>query len=117
MRKVHSHENIARLISGEEEKVMKALLSMDRVFETLCTEISDVKGKEQDERIARRQREENASGIEIFMERLMVQCIGFWRADLIKNRNDLRAIVKMTLPVELGEKYDQMLRECGVSAE
>ena len=113
MRKAHRHENVAKLIAGEEEQVLKALLSIDRVFETLCTDISDVEGKEQDELIARRQHEENATRTEIFIERLLLQCIGFWSVGLIKNVYDLRAIVKMSLPVELGEKYNQELTDCG----
>ncbi|MBQ5851745.1 MAG: hypothetical protein IIW54_13175 [Lachnospiraceae bacterium] len=110
MKKTHSHENIARLIAGEEEEVMKALLSIDRVFEALCTDISDEKGKEQDELIARRQYEENATNTEVFIERLLVQCIGFWRAGLIQNVDDLRGIVKISFSVEMGEQYYDMLK-------
>ena len=117
MEKVHSHENVARLIAGEEEKMLKALLSMDRVFETLCTDSSDVKENEQYEVIARRQQDEHADGTEVFIERLLIQCIGFWRAGLIKNVDDLRAVVKISLPVELGEKYDRILKEHGLFAE
>lgn len=115
MRKAHSHENITRLITGEEDKIMKALLSFDRLFETLCTETLDV--KKHDELIARRQYEENATNTEILMERLMIQCIKFWNAGLIRNVDDLRAVVKISLPVELGERYYQILAEYGVLAE
>ena len=117
MRKTHSHENVQRLIAGEEEQVLKALMSIDRVFETLCTEISDEKGWEQDEIIAKRQCEEEAKGAEIFLERLLVKCIGFWSVGLIQNVNDLRAAIKIMLPMELGDRYYQMLDERGVSVD
>ena len=40
MGKEHSHDVIRRLIAGKEEDVMRGLLSIDRIFEALCVEIT-----------------------------------------------------------------------------
>ena len=45
----------------------------------------------------------------MFLERLLAQCIGFWNVGIIKNMEDLHGIIKISMPVELGEKYYELL--------
>lgn len=109
MKKEHSHDVVKRLVEEKEDELMRVLLSIDRVFEALCVEVTENSDNVQEEILADRQHEEGATGIEIFVERLLVQCIGFWRVGLIKNMDDLHSIIQITMPVELGEKYEEMI--------
>lgn len=109
MRKKHSHEVVKRLAEGNEYELMRGLLSIDRVFEALCTEVTQDFDKVQDEVLARRQHEDEATGDEIILERLLIKCIGFWSAGIIKNMEDLHGIIKISMPIELGEKYYEMI--------
>lgn len=108
MGKEHSHDVIKRLVKGREDELMRGLLSIDRIFEVLCVEVTEDFDKVQAEVLARRQQEEGATGLEVFLERLLAQCIGFWNVGLIKNMEDLRGIIKISMPVELGEKYEEL---------
>lgn len=110
MEKEHSHDVVKRLVEGREDELMRGLLSIERVFEALCTEVTEDFDKVQEEVLAHRQHEEAATGVEIFLERLLVQCIGFWSAGIIKNAEDLHGIIKISMPVELGEKYEEMIK-------
>lgn len=109
MRKEHSHDVVKRLVEGSEDELMRGLLSIDRIFETLCVEITDDYNKVQSEILAYRQHEDAATGVEIFLERLLVQCIGFWSVGIIKNLDDLHGTIKISMPVELGEKYEELV--------
>lgn len=109
MGKEHSHDVVKRLVEGSEDELMRGLLSIDRVFDVLCVEVREDFDKVQDEILARRQHEEGATGVEVFLERLMAQCIGFWNVGIIKNMEDLHGIIKISMPVELGEKYYEMI--------
>lgn len=109
MRKEHSHDVVKRLVEGREDELMRGLLSIDRIFEVLCVEMTEDFDKVQAEVFACRQQEEGATGLEVFLERLLVQCIGFWNVGLIKNMEDLRGIIKISMPVELGEKYEEIV--------
>lgn len=111
MAKEHSHDVIRRLISGKEDAVMRGLLFIDRIFEALCVEITEDSKEVQTEILAHRENEEAATGTEILLERLLVQCVGFWSVGIIKNLDDLRAIIKISLPVELGEKYESLVKK------
>lgn len=110
MGKEHSHDVIKRLVKGKEDKVMRGLLSIERIFEVLCVETTEDFDKVQAEVLAYRQHEDGATGSEIFLERLLVQCIGFWIVGIIKNVEDLHGIIKISMPVELGEKYEEMIK-------
>lgn len=109
MKKEHSHVVVKRLVEGREEELMRYLLSIDRVFEALCVETTEDSDKVQEEILARREHEEEAAGVEIFVERLLLQCIGFWNVGIIKNMDDLHSIIQITMPVELGKKYIEMI--------
>lgn len=111
MGKEHSHDVIRRLIAGKEEDVMRGLLSIDRIFEALCVEITEDSNEVQTEILAHRENEEAATETEILLERLLVQCVGFWSIGIIKKLDDLRAIIKISLPVELGEKYESLVKK------
>ncbi|MBQ5849804.1 MAG: hypothetical protein IIW54_03155 [Lachnospiraceae bacterium] len=110
MGKEHSHDVIKRLVISKEDEVMRGLLSIDRIFEVLCVETTEDFDKVQAEILAYRQHEEAATGVEIFLERLLVQCIGFWNVGIIKNKDDLHGIIKISMPVELGEKYEELIK-------
>lgn len=77
----------------------------------MCVEITDDYDKVQSEILAHRQHEDAATGVEIILERLLVQCIGFWSVGIIKNLDDLHAIIRISMPVELGNKYYEMIGE------
>lgn len=109
MRKEHSHDVVKRLVEGSEDELMRGLLSIDRVFDVLCVEVKEDFDKVQDEVLARRQHEEGATGVEVFLERLLAECIGFWSVGIIKNMEDLHGIIKISMPVELGEKYYELI--------
>lgn len=109
MRREHSHDVVKRLVEGSEDELMRGLLSIDRVFEVLCIEVKEDFDKVQDEVLASRQHEDGAIGTEIFLERLLIKCIGFWSAGIIKNMEDLHGIIKISMPVEFGEKYYEMI--------
>ena len=109
MEKEHSHIVVKKLVEGREDELMRSLLSIDRIFEVLCVEAIEDSDKVQAEILAHRQNEEGATGIEVFLERLLVQCIGFWNVGIIKNMDDLHSIIKIMMPVELGEKYEEMI--------
>lgn len=109
MGKEHSHDVVKRLVEGSEDELMRGILSIDRVFEALCVEITEESDKVQAEILAHRQHEDVATGVEIFLERLLVQCIGFWSVGIIKNLDDLHGIIKISMPVELGEKYEELI--------
>ncbi|MBO5353125.1 MAG: hypothetical protein J6A77_07475 [Lachnospiraceae bacterium] len=111
MREEHSHDVIKRLVDGKENELLRGLLSVDRIFESLCVGIMEDDGKVQAEILAHRQREDAATGVEIFLERLLVQSIGFWSAGIIKNMDDLHRIIKISMPVELGEQYEEMIKK------
>lgn len=109
MGKEHSHDVIKRLVEGSEDELMRGLLSIDRIFEALCVEIKEDFDKVQEEVLAHRQHEEEATGVEVFLERLLVRCIGYWGVGIIKNMEDLHGIIKISMPLELGEKYEEMI--------
>lgn len=109
MGKEHSHDVVKRLVEGNERELMRGLLSIDRVFETLCTEVTEDFDKVQDEVLVSRQHEEGATGVEVVLERLLAKCIGFWSVAIIKNMEDLHGIIKISMPVELGEKYYELI--------
>ena len=109
MEKEHSHDVVKRLVEGSEDELMRGLLSIDRIFEVLCVDVTEDLDKVQAEVFARRQQEEGATGVEVFLERLLAQCIGFWNVGIIKNMEDLHGIIKISMPVELGEKYYELL--------
>ena len=109
MKKEHSHDMVKRLVEGREDELMRGLLSIDRIFEVLCVEVTEDFDKVQAEVLARRQQEEGATGLEVFLERLLEQCIGFWNVGIIKNIEDLRGIIKISMPMELGEKYYELI--------
>ena len=109
MKKEHSHDMVKRLVEGREDELMRGLLSIDRIFEVLCVEVIENFDKVQAEVLARRQHEEGATGVEVFLEHLLAQCIGFWNVGIIKNIEDLRGIIKISMPVELGEKYYELI--------
>ena len=111
MGKEHSHDVVKRLVEGSEDELMRGLLSIDRIFEVLCVEVTEDFDKVQAEVFARRQQEEGATGVEIFLERLLTQCIGFWSVGIIKNLDDLRGIIKLAMPMELGEKYYELIEK------
>lgn len=109
VKKEHSHVIVKRLVEEKEDKLMRMLLSIDRIFEALCVEVTENFDNVQEEILADRQYEEAATGVEVFIERLLVQCIGFWHVGIIKDMDDLHRIIKITMPVELGEKYEEMI--------
>ena len=109
MGKEHSHDVVKRLVEGSEDELMRGLLSIDRIFEVLCVEVTEDLDKVQEEVFARRQQEEGATGVQVFLERLLVQCIGFWNVGIIKNKEDLHGIIKISMPMELGEKYEELI--------
>lgn len=111
MREEHSHDVIKRLVDGKENELLRGLLSVDRIFESLCVGIMEEDAKVQAEILAHRQREDAVTGVEIFLERLLVQSIGFWSAGIIKNMDDLHRIIKISMPVELGEQYEEMIKK------
>ena len=109
MGKEHSHDVVKRLVEGSEDELLRGLLSIDRVFEALSVEVAEDFDRVQEEILAHRQQEETATGVEIILERLLVQCIGFWSVGIIKNLDDLRGIIKISMPMELGEKYYELI--------
>lgn len=109
MGKEHSHDVVKRLVEGREEELMRGLLSIDRIFEVLCVEVTEGFDKVQAEVFVHRQLEEGVTGVEVFLERLLAQCIGYWNVGIIKNMEDLRGIIKISMPVEMGEKYEEMV--------
>lgn len=109
MRKEHSHDVVKRLVKGSEDELMRGLLSIDRIFDVLCVEVKEDFDKVQDEVLASRQHEDGATGVEVFLERLLIKCIGFWSVGIIKNMEDLHGIIKISMPVELGEKYYELM--------
>ena len=94
-----------------KDELMRGLLSIDRIFEALCVEKMEDYDKVQAEILAYRQHKETATGNEIFLERLLVQCIGFWSVGIIKSMDDVRGIIKISMPVELGKKYEEMIEK------
>lgn len=109
MGKEHSHDVVKRLVECSEDELMRGLLSIDRIFEVLCADVTEDLDKVQAEVFARRQQEEGATGVEVILERLLAQCIGFWNVGIIKNMEDLHEIIKISMPVELGKKYYELL--------
>ena len=79
----------------KEEQVMQELLLIDNVFGMIF------------------EHSKNEVKSYISIEQVIAQCIQFWSVGIIKDMDTLRTVIKLMLPLELGEKYYEILRAKG----